>query len=100
MNEENTDDGNQPKKMILQKSAYELAAEMENATMAPTVDSYGDQNVFLKYKQNKWFESISIIEIKRIKAEQETEKLKQIHDELRRQDRQIAKEQKLKELEK
>ena len=30
----------------------------------------------------------------------ETEKLKQIHDELRRQDRQIAKEQKLKELEK
>lgn len=42
MNEENTDDGNQPKKMILQKSAYELAAEMENATMAPTVDSYGD----------------------------------------------------------
>ena len=56
--------------------------------------------MFLKYKQNKWFESISIIEIKRIKAEQETENLKQIHDELRRQDRQKAKEQKLKELEK
>ena len=45
----------------MNKSMYELAAEMQNETMAPSVDSYGDSNVFLRYKQNKWFEAVGII---------------------------------------
>ena len=45
----------------MEKSMYELAAEMENETMAPSLDSYGDSGVYLRYKQNKWFESVNII---------------------------------------
>ena len=52
-----------------------MAAEMQNETMAPSVGSYGEQNVYMRYKQNKWFESINIIELKRLKAEQESEAL-------------------------
>ena len=53
------------KKSFLKKSMYELAAEMQNETMAPSIDSYGDPNVFLKYKKHQWFESVNIIKLKR-----------------------------------
>lgn len=47
---ENTEDLSTVKQKVSSKSMYELAAEMQNETMAPSVESYGDQNVYLRYK--------------------------------------------------
>jgi len=57
---------------------YERAAELQNETMAPTIDSYGEKGVYLRYKQNKWFESVNIIQLKQLKAQEEGEALRQI----------------------
>lgn len=73
---DNTEDPDQVKKTFMKKSMYELAAEMQNETMAPSLDSYGDPGVYLRYKNNKWFESVNIIELKRKKAQEYTEVLR------------------------
>ena len=59
------EDLDETKKKFLKKSMYELAHEMQNETMAPSLDSYGDPNVFLRYKRHQWFESVDIIKLKR-----------------------------------
>lgn len=43
------------KKKFLYKSLYDLAAEMNNETCAPSLNSYGGSDVYMRYKQNKWF---------------------------------------------
>ena len=65
LNAKQKEDLREKKKQYMNKSMYELAAEMQNETMAPSIDSYGDSNVFLRYKQNKWFEAVGIIQLKR-----------------------------------
>ena len=64
------------KKKFAKKSAYEVAAEMNAETNAPSIDSYGGQNVFLRYKRNEWFESVKMAQLKREQNEKETEILK------------------------
>lgn len=41
---------------------------MQNETNAPSIESYGDSNVYFRYKQNKWFEAVGIIKLKREQA--------------------------------
>ena len=74
-----TEDADDVKKKFMKKSMYELAAEMQNETMAPSLDSYGDPSVFHRYKNNKWFESLNVIELKRKQALEYTEVLKDLH---------------------
>ena len=62
------------------KSLYQLAVELENENMNPSVESYGGSNVFLRYKKNKWFENINMIQLKRMKEEQDGEILTELLD--------------------
>ena len=48
--------------------------------MKPSIDSYGGSNVYLRYKNNKWFENINIIALKRAKASQEGELILELLD--------------------
>ena len=48
--------------------------------MNPSVESYGGSNVFLRYKKNKWFENINMIQLKRMKEEQDGEILTELLD--------------------
>ena len=49
------------KKNFLKMSLYELSAVLNKEAMLPSLASYGDPNVYLRYKNNKWFESVNII---------------------------------------
>ena len=57
------------KKKVEAKSLYQLASELQNENMNPSVESYGSSNVFQRYKKNKWFENINVIALKRMKEE-------------------------------
>lgn len=46
------DDIDRDKKELLNKSLFELAGEMKNETLAPSLDSYGNDGVYLRYKRN------------------------------------------------
>ena len=63
------------KKKLLNKSLYEMANDLQNYSMAPSVDSYGGSGVYLRYKQNRWFENVNIIALKQLKQHQEKEAL-------------------------
>jgi len=58
------------KKNFLKMSLYELSAVLNKEAMLPSLSSYGDPNVYMRYKNNKWFESVNIIELKRQRAEE------------------------------
>ena len=49
------------RKKFQNRSMYELAKEMKNEWCSPSIDSYGETNVFISYKNNKWFDSVDII---------------------------------------
>ena len=66
--------------------------------MAPSVDSYSQPGVFFTYKRNHWFESIKIIELKREKALQTAEFLKELDRRQKHEERERAK-QRARELE-
>lgn len=83
----------------MNKSIYQLAAEMQNETMAPSIDSYGESNVFLRYKQNKWFEAVNIIQLKREQAVQNAEFLKALHEQELRAQRKAQLRKKQEEME-
>lgn len=74
------DDADERKKRWQSKSLYQMAAEMKNETMAPSVDSYGGSNVFMRYKKNKWFENFNIIALKRIRDEEDGQMLTELLD--------------------
>ena len=46
------DDIDKDKQELLNKSLYDLADEMKNETLAPSLDSYGNDGVYLRYKRN------------------------------------------------
>ena len=70
------DELDQVKNDFMSKSMYELAEEIENETHAPSLDSYADQDVFLRYKQGKWFESVNILQLKKQRDQQSAEFLR------------------------
>lgn len=45
----------------------------------PSVDSYGDKSVFIRYKMNKWFEGMNVIRLKREQAKQHALLLKELY---------------------
>ena len=69
----------------MNKSLYLLAEELQNKNNAPPLDSYGQPKVFLNYKQNKFFERLSIIDLKRQRDLEEMEFLQEIHNEERKE---------------
>ena len=82
------------RKKFQNKSMYELSKEMKNEWNAPSLDSYGDANVFLTYKKAKWFETVDIIQLKREQEAQNTEFLKYELEKVRRAERAAIKEKK------
>mmetsp|Transcript_3825 Transcript_3825/g.5116 ORF Transcript_3825/g.5116 Transcript_3825/m.5116 type:complete len:140 (+) Transcript_3825:303-722(+) len=95
---DSVDDLDEDKKKLLNKSLYELASEMQNDNMAPSVDSYGNQGVFMRYKKNQWFENVNIIELKRLKAKQEGEVLLELLDVGKKIERDKAREKRKREM--
>ena len=92
------DDIDEDKKDLLNKSLYELAGEMKNETLAPSLDSYGNDGVYLRYKRNEWFQNINMIELKKLKAKQESEILLELLDVGKKIEREKVRERKRKEL--
>ena len=60
-------DLDETKKKFLCKPLYQMAAELQNENCAPSLNSYGGSDVYLRYKKNKWFENVNIIALKRLK---------------------------------
>ena len=56
------------KQGIKTKSIYELAIEQGKQEILPSIDSYGDSSVYMRYKQNKWFEGMNVIKLKKEQA--------------------------------
>ena len=56
----------------------ELAQELKKQTANPSIDSYGESNVFVNYKQNKFYERTNIIELKKAKIREKHEFIKEI----------------------
>ena len=53
------------KQGIRTKPIYEMSVDLQNEELMPSVDSYGDSRVFIRYKMNKWFEGMNVIRLKR-----------------------------------
>ena len=70
---------------------------MNNETMAPSLDSYGNSGVFLRYKKNQWFENLNVLELKKLKAAQEEEVLLELLDMGKKMERDRKREQQRKE---
>lgn len=54
---------------LVNKSLEEVAEDLRNESNAPTIDSYGGHQVFVRYKKNKWFENVNINALMRLKGE-------------------------------
>ena len=94
---DSVEDLDRDKMKILNKSLYELAEENNNETLAPSLDSYGNSGVYLRYKMNKWFENINVLELKKLKAQQEGEILLELLDVGKKMEREKERERKRRE---
>ena len=79
-NDENLED---VQKTVMDKSLYLLAEELKNDTNAPLLDTYGRSGVYQNYKQNKFFEKMSIIDLKRARDREAMEFMKELYNEER-----------------
>jgi hypothetical protein len=57
----------------MNKSLYLLADEMKNTYVMPGLDSYGDPGVFQTYKKGRFFEHMSVVDLKRERDREEAE---------------------------
>ena len=73
----------------------ELAQELKKQTANPSIDSYGESNVFVNYKQNKFYEKTNIIELKKAKIREKHEFIKEIQ----KLNKEREREERLKKLE-
>ena len=77
---ENHGELDERKKAFLMKPLYQLAQELQNETCAPSLNSYGGSDVYLRYKKNKWFENVDIIALKRLREDHEQKMLLEVLD--------------------
>ena len=56
----------------------------------PSVDSYGESKVYIRYKMNKWFEGMNVIRLKREQAKQHALLLKELYRRYNKVEKEIA----------
>ena len=73
----------------------ELSKELKKQTANPSIDSYGEPNTYVNYKQNKFYEKTNIIELKKAKIREKHEFIKEIQ----KLNKEREREERLKKLE-
>ena len=83
------------KKGIKTKSIYEMANEQGKQEILPSIDSYGDSRVYMRYKQNKWFEGMNVIKLKKEQAHAQMMLLQELYERQNKVEKEIARKLKL-----
>ena len=57
-----------------------MANEQGKQEILPSIDSYGDSRAYMRYKQNKWFEGMNVIKLKKEQANAQMLLLQELYE--------------------